>query len=77
MQEHIRLNEADQQMGVTRWTVRRWSQNRHYDCPPIIPLSKNASVLDLCEWEAFKRRLLRGEGCRCGGYAACGKQVAA
>lgn len=75
MESQIRLNEAAQKMGVSRWTVRRWSLNRHYGCPPITPLSTNVSVLDRIEWEAFKRRLLRGEGCSCGGYVDCGKQV--
>lgn len=59
MAEFIRLTEAADQISVSRWTLRRWSQEGYLSCPPRIIRSRNNVVFDAIEWEAFKKRIAR------------------
>lgn len=56
MSDYIRLTEAADQISVSRWTLRRWSQEGFLGCPPRIIRSRNNVVFHRTEWDAFVRR---------------------
>lgn len=59
MRQQIRLCDAAELLGISRWTIRRWARACKHGCPPAVRLSGNVSVLDHDDIVAMQRRLER------------------
>jgi hypothetical protein len=59
--EYIKLTDAAREIGVSRWTLRRWSDHPESDCPPSVSFHQTdeyngARFFNRVEWNAYRIR---------------------